>query len=43
MLDHYRETKVPVKAVIDFTDTKKYYNPEDWGEDVGYNKINVPG
>ena len=34
---------MPIKAIIDLTNTNKYYNSNDWGHEINYNKINVPG
>ena len=43
VLEHYENESCPIGAVIDLTDTTKYYKPEEWGSDVDYNKIKIPG
>ena len=43
--EHYENSAetYPIAAVIDLTDTSKYYQPQEWGYEVDYNKLKIPG
>ena len=37
------EENIKLKAVFDLTDTEKYYDPSQWGDEITYQKHNCPG
>ena len=43
VVQHYKNESCPIGAVIDLTDTMKYYKSEEWGKDVEYHKMKIPG